>query len=64
MLADVAQKDVKINLHYTERKLTNNSLIFDKEQMNIWWDDGYNYASDKKCKSYMLHGETNTYRLL
>lgn len=64
MLADVAEKDIRINFHYTERKLTNNSLIFNKEQMNKWWDEGYEYAKSDKSKSYMLHGETNTYRLI
>lgn len=64
MLSDMAQKDVRINFHYTERRLTNNSLIFSKEQMSKWWDEGFEYAKDNKCKSYMLHGETNTYRLI
>jgi len=64
MLADIATKDVRINFHYTERKLTNNSLIFSSSQMNKWWAEGYEYAKAGKCKSYMLHGETNTYRLI
>lgn len=64
MLADTAQKDVRINFHYTERKLTNNSLIFSSAQMSKWWDEGFEYAKSNKCKSYMIHGETNTYRLI
>ncbi len=64
MLADAAQKDVRINFHYTERKLTNNSLIFSKEMMQKWWVEGHEYAKANKCKSYMLHGESNTYRLI
>ena len=64
MLSDIARKDVRINLHYTERKLTNNSLIFSSTQMSKWWDEGFEYAKSGKCKSYMLHGESNTYRLI
>jgi NTE family protein len=64
MLADVAQKDVRINFHYTERKLTNNSLIFSSTQMTKWWGEGYEYAKADKCKSYILSGATNTYRLI
>jgi len=48
--------DVKINLYYTPRKLTNNSLIFNKEAMSEWWDEGYESAKLQYCKTYELVG--------
>lgn len=47
-------EDVIINFYYTPRKLTNNSLIFDKDIMTEWWEEGYNYAKDKNFKSYKM----------
>jgi len=46
--------DVKINFYYTPRKLTNNSLVFNKEAMTEWWDEGYESAKQKYYKSYEL----------
>lgn len=40
-------KNVKLNLYYTPTKLTNNALIFNKEVMKIWWEQGYEYAQNK-----------------
>lgn len=40
-------KDIKLNLYYTPTKLTNNSLIFNKEKMKDWWGAGYKYAQEK-----------------
>lgn len=40
-------KDVKLNLYYTPSKLTENSLVFDKELMSNWWQQGFDYASEK-----------------
>lgn len=48
--------DVKINFYYTPRKLTNNSLIFNKDTMTEWWDEGYESAKLKYYKSYELVG--------
>lgn len=61
MLADLANKNVKINLHYTEKVLTNNSLIFDKDIMSKWLELGYEYANDNKKESYILLGNINKY---
>ena len=47
-------KDILINFYYTPRKLTNNSLIFDKEIMTGWWDEGYECAKKKNFKSYEM----------
>jgi NTE family protein len=40
-------KNVKLNLYYTPTTLTNNALIFNKEKMKIWWQQGYDYAKNK-----------------
>ncbi|HNP33939.1 MAG TPA: patatin-like phospholipase family protein [Flavobacterium sp.] len=40
-------KDAKLNLYYTPTTLTNNALIFNKEKMKIWWQQGYDYAKNK-----------------
>lgn len=40
-------KDIKLNLYYTPTKLTNNSLIFNREKMKEWWEAGYKYAQEK-----------------
>jgi predicted patatin/cPLA2 family phospholipase len=49
-------KDVKLNFYYTPRKLTNNSLIFDKEKMIRWWEEGYESAKKQFYKTYLLSG--------
>ncbi len=49
-----SDEEIRLNLYYTPRKLTNNSLVFDKELMNGWWDEGYKYAEEVTCKKYSL----------
>lgn len=49
------EHDVTINVYQPERKLTNNSLVFDKEVMNRWWYKGYQFAKKADCKKYKLH---------
>lgn len=40
-------KNVKLNLYYTPTKLTDNALIFNKNEMKKWWEQGYEYAQNK-----------------
>jgi len=40
-------RNVKLNIYYTPTKLTENSLIFNRELMMKWWEDGYNHAQEK-----------------
>lgn len=40
-------KNVKLNLYYTPTQLTSNALIFNKEKMGLWWQQGYDYAKNK-----------------
>lgn len=42
------QKEVKLNFYYLPYKLTDNSIIFDKKEMQKWWEMGYNYDKDKE----------------
>ncbi|MDR6300379.1 patatin-like phospholipase family protein [Mesonia maritima] len=44
-------KDVVLNLYYTPSKLTENSLVFNKELMTNWWQQGFNYAAKKAQES-------------
>jgi NTE family protein len=48
----------KVNLFYTPTILTTNSLIFDKEKMESWWQAGYEFAARKSdVKESFLAGE-------
>lgn len=40
-------KNIKLNLYYTPTSLTENSLIFNKKQMSVWWEQGFEYAAEK-----------------
>jgi len=41
------QRNAILNFYYTPTVLTTNSLIFNKERMNLWWKRGYLYAKNK-----------------
>jgi NTE family protein len=41
-------KGVKLNLYYTPTRLTENSLIFNKQVMQRWWDEGFKYAKNRE----------------
>lgn len=47
-------QDVKLNFHYAPYNLTNNLLMFNKEQTAKWWDLGYEYTLNKPIKSVIL----------
>jgi NTE family protein len=53
-------KDVVINVYEPGRKLTNNELVFDKDMMEKWWDEGFAHAkntnepSEVEKKSYLI----------
>ena len=44
---EAKKNNVKLNLYYTPTVLTTNSLIFNKELMQKWWNQGYLYAKNK-----------------
>lgn len=46
--------NAKINLFYTPSVLTTNSLIFNKEKMQAWWQAGFEFASEKLKKQSPL----------
>lgn len=41
------QKGVKLRLFYTPKVLTTNSLVFDQEEMEKWWLEGWEYGRDQ-----------------
>ena len=52
-----SHKDAIINFYYTPTILTTNSLIFNREQMTNWWEQGYNYAKRKDSETNELISE-------
>lgn len=48
------QNDVILNVYSPPRKLTNNSLVFDKESMENWWAEGYEYAKNQRCDTWVI----------
>lgn len=55
-----SNKETLINLYYTPTVLTTNSLIFDKEKMTQWWQNGFEYAKTRATESQevkMPHSE-------
>ncbi|QIE58167.1 patatin-like phospholipase family protein [Rasiella rasia] len=42
-----ANKNAIINLYYTPTVLTTNSLVFNKKDMSLWWEQGFSYAKLK-----------------
>jgi predicted patatin/cPLA2 family phospholipase len=47
-------REVKLNLYYTPRKMTNNPYIFDSETMKNWWLEGYEYAKRGPTHKFIL----------
>ncbi len=50
-------KAVKINIYHTPRKLTENSLIFNKKRMTKWWKEGREHAKKVKSESVIIQPE-------
>lgn len=50
----INEEPVNINVYHTPRELTNNSLIFDKQTMSSWWEEGFDTAKKGLYKSYQL----------
>ena len=46
--------DVILNVYKPPRKLTNNSLVFDQETMENWWAEGYEYAKEQRCDTWVI----------
>lgn len=47
-------REVSVNIYYTPYMLTDNSLVFEKEQMLQWWDEGYINAKSGNVKKYRI----------
>lgn len=39
-------RKITVNCYHTPRELTENSFIFDPEQMKAWWEEGFKYATE------------------
>lgn len=48
------KKKIKLNIYRTPVKLTNNSAIFDKEEMKKWWEEGYLFAKNHNVENLEL----------
>lgn len=48
------QTNAILNFYYTPTILTTNSLIFNKQKMDIWWQSGYEYAKLKNKNSSQI----------
>ncbi len=46
--------EVTLNLYYTPTILTTNSLVFDKELMTEWWEQGFRYAKTKHKENRIM----------
>lgn len=55
-VAKLRAKDrrVKLNIIYAPRKITDNSMYFDKDIMEEWWKEGYEYAKEDIMKQYII----------
>ena len=47
-------REIAINIYYTPYRLTENSLVFNKEQMLGWWEEGYINAKSGNVKKYRI----------
>lgn len=47
-------REISINIYYTPYVLIENSLVFNKEQMLQWWDEGYIHAKTGNVKKYRI----------
>ena len=47
-------RDINIRVYYTPYRLTENSLVFDKDEMLKWWEEGYISAEKGDFKHYRL----------
>lgn len=45
-----------LNFYYTPTVLTTNSLVFDKKEMEKWWESGYHYAKMKNIELNEIKG--------
>lgn len=48
------RRNVKLNCFYTPRLLTENSFIFDAEQMAGWWNEGYNFTAQHPASCHEI----------
>ncbi len=53
-LQSEVKKTSKVFIYFLDKNLTDNSLFFDKEQMNKWWQEGLEYGRSHQPKSLSI----------
>lgn len=54
--------NAKVNLFYTPTVLTTNSLIFNKEKMEVWWQAGFEFAAQQLQRKSPFRGKKGRLR--
>jgi predicted patatin/cPLA2 family phospholipase len=49
-------ENVRLNIYFTPRILTDNPLVFDKDLMTSWWSEGFEYAKTSNYTKYLVKG--------
>lgn len=47
-------RDIDMNFYYTPYRLTENLLLFEKDMMLQWWEEGYEHAKNENVVKYRL----------
>lgn len=51
---EAKRKNVDVNFYFTPRLLSNETFIFDPEQMTTWWEEGYERAKSSAPTSHCI----------
>ena len=41
------KRNATVNIYFLPRKLSANAMVFNKQQMKSWWEEGYNSIDDE-----------------
>lgn len=58
---ELSNRGKKVTLYFLPRKLNNNAMVFDKNEMLSWWEEGYN---DTHSKSENVLNQTKVKKIL
>lgn len=50
--------NVHVNFYFINRELTTRSFLFNKEEMLIWWQEGFELFKTLECKSHLVKAKT------
>lgn len=58
---EARDKKVDLNFYYTPRLLTEQSFVFDPEQMNAWWEEGFQvFQEDRQPVNHAIVPDFNS----